>query len=124
MLPTNTAPLTFAALTPGRRRPERRQARRLTPGRVTPCLITAPDEAEPVAGRVHNLSFKGAGVVSAREFPAGAILPLRLVNAAHTFMASVQFEVVRGFRVANGDYFLGGRFLEALTYDALVPFML
>jgi PilZ domain len=124
MLPTNTAPLTFAALTPNRRRSERRHARRLTPARQTPCLITAPDEAEPVAGRVHNLSLKGAGVVSAREFPTGSILPLLLVNAAHTFMAPVQFEVIRGFRVANGDYFLGGRFLEPLTYDDLVPFML
>jgi len=51
-------------------------------------------------------------------------LPLLLVNAAHTFMTPVQFEVVRGFRVANGDYFLGARFLEALTDDAPVPFLL
>jgi hypothetical protein len=113
----------FTGLVGGKRvRVERRAFRRLTPGHLTPCQVR-PAGGEPRAAWVHNLSLRGAGILTDREYPPGTRLGLLVVNAAHTFALSVQLDVVRCFRVVNGDYFVGGRFARQLGHDELLPFM-
>ena len=110
------------AMTPAqRRRAERRQARRLAPGRLTPCTIQVEGDENP--GWVHNLSVAGAGLLSGLPYPAGTALTVLFINAAHTFALTADLQVVRCYRVVNGDYYLGGRFVKPLRYDEMLPFM-
>jgi hypothetical protein len=106
-----------------RKRVERRRARRVAPARLTPCLIRPAGGEPEVSGSVHNLSVRGAGLLSAQFFAAGEVLTVLFINAAHTFAFSTEFRVVRSYRVVNGDYFLGGQFPEPLHYDELLPFV-
>jgi PilZ domain len=105
-----------------RKQVERRQARRVAPGRLTPCLIRATGEDEN-PGWVHNLSVRGTGLLSAQPFAPGTTLTVLFINAAHTFAVSAEIQVVRCYRVVNGDHYLGGQFLKPLRYDELLPFM-
>ncbi len=106
-----------------RRRVERRAFRRLTPGRLTPCQVRPPGESSARAGLTHNLSLRGAGILTDREYAPGTRLGLLFVNAAHTFALALELEVVRCFRVVNGEYFIGGRFDRQLRHDELIPFL-
>ncbi len=112
-----------AKLAADRRRAERRRARRIAPGRLTPCVIRVVGEDAEFDGWVHNLSVRGAGLLSARPFEVGDLLTVLFINAAHTFALSAEVRVIRGYRVVNGDYFLGGQFPQPLRYDELLPFM-
>jgi hypothetical protein len=85
------------------------------------CLLGAE---LPRSAWVHNLSLRGAGILTDREYPAGTAVALLLVNSAHTFALSVEMDVVRCFRVVNGDYFVGGKFRRHLGHDELMPFMM
>jgi hypothetical protein len=106
-----------------RGRLERRAFRRLAPGHLTPCHIYPPGCDEPRSAWVHNLSLRGAGILADEEYPPGTRLKLLLVNSAHTFALSMELEVVRCFRVINGDFFVGGLFERQLGHDELLPFM-
>ncbi len=106
-----------------RKKVERRQARRLAPGRLTPCLIRAAG-ADETPGWVHNVSVRGAGLLSAQPFAPGTTLTVLFINAAHTFAVSAEIQIVRCYRVVNGDHYLGGQFLKPLRYDELLPFMM
>jgi hypothetical protein len=107
-----------------RGRAERRAFRRLTPGHLTPCEVRIPGVEGPRSAWVHNLSLRGAGILTDQEYPPGTRVALLLVNAAHTFALSVEMEVIRCFRVVNGDYFVGGHFIRQLRHDELLPFMM
>jgi hypothetical protein len=107
-----------------RGRVDRRASRRLTPGRLTPCEVRIRGVEEPRSAWVHNLSLRGAGILTEQEYLAGTRITVLLVNAAHTFAVSMEMEVVRCFRVVNGDYFVGGRFIRQLGHDELLPFMM
>lgn len=107
-----------------REKVERRAFRRLTPGHLTPCQIRLPGEEQDRAAWVHNLSLRGVGLLTDRECPPGTRISTLLVNSAHTFALSVEMDVVRCFRVVNGDYFVGGQFLRQLRHDELMPFMM
>jgi hypothetical protein len=122
MLPPLLPALTDLARPPFHR--ERRSARRQAPAGPTPCLLQAAGEEEWGAAWLHNLSTRGVGVISARFLPAGAALAVMLINPGHTYAMSVQATVVRSFRVANGDFFLGCRLVEALTYGQITPLLL
>ena len=113
----------IAKLAADRKRAERRRARRIAPGRLTPCIIRVAGDAEEFSGWVHNLSVRGAGLLCARPFAAGELLTVLFINAAHTFALSAEVRVIRGYRVVNGDHFIGGQFPQALRYDELLPFM-
>ncbi len=112
-----------AKLAAERRRAERRRSRRIAPGRLTPCIIRVVGEDEELPGWVHNLSVRGAGLLCARPFATGDVLAVLFINSAHTFALSAEMRVVRGYRVVNGDHFLGGQFPQPLRYDELLPFM-
>jgi hypothetical protein len=124
MTTTQSAPRNLSSFSRPRPPSDRRSTRRLTPGRVTPCLITPPGADEPIGGWLHNLSVKGAGFLADRPFAPGTSLRLLLINAQHTFAAPVEFQVVRCFRVINGEFYVGGQFTRPLNYDALFPFLL
>ena len=113
-----------AKLTADRRRAERRRTRRIAPARLTPCVIRVAGDDTEFQGWIHNLSVGGAGLLCSRPFDNGAVLTVLLINAAHTFALSAEIRVVRGYRVVNGDYFLGGQFPHSLRYDELLPFMM
>ncbi|HVS40237.1 MAG TPA: hypothetical protein VMS17_32060 [Gemmataceae bacterium] len=106
-----------------RRRIERRRSRRIAPGCMTPCVIRTAGDDEEYPGWIHNLCVGGAGLLCCRPFDNGAVLTVLFINAAHTFALSAELRVVRGYRIVNGDYFLGGQFTQALRYDELLPFM-
>jgi hypothetical protein len=114
----------FSGIVRRRGKVDRRAFRRLTPGHLTPCQIRAAGNEAPRPARTHNLSLGGAGILSDREYSPGTLVSLLIVNAAHTFALSVEMEVVRCFRVVNGDYFIGGRFRRKLEHNELMPFML
>jgi hypothetical protein len=114
----------LASLVGKRGRADRRAFRRLTPGHLTPCHVRPPGTETPRAAWVHNLSLRGAGLLTDQEYVPGTPLGLLLVNAGHTFALSVEMEVVRCFRVVNGDYFVGGQFKRELGHDELLPFMM
>jgi hypothetical protein len=102
---------------------ERRGGKRVTPARNTLCLIRRPGEDQTSTVVVQNLSFKGIALLADRECPAGTVLGLLLINAAHTFSVEVDLQIVRCFRVAANQYFLAGPFGRALLHDELVPFI-
>jgi hypothetical protein len=91
---------------------------------MTPCHVRAPGSEPRRAAWVHNLSLRGAGILTDQEYPPGTALGLLLVNSAHTFALNVEMDVVRCFRVVNGDFFVGGQFKRQLGHDELMPFML
>jgi hypothetical protein len=122
MLPPIIAKL--SALVQKRARIERRRARRVSPGSLTPCLLRATAEARPHEGWLHNLSVRGAGMLIDRAYPTGTTVQVLLVNGGHTFSLSLELEIVRCFKVVNGDFFLGGKFTRDLTYEELAPFLL
>lgn len=122
MMPPILAKLT--SLVTKRSRVDRRACRRLTPGHLTPCQVRLAGTEAPRAAWVQNLSLRGAGILADREFRPGSRIGLLLVNAAHTFALSVEMEVVRCFRVVNGDYFVGGKFSRQLGHDEMMPFMM
>ena len=112
-----------AKLPAERRRSERRRARRIAPGRLTPCVIRVVGQAEEFPGWLHNLSVRGAALLCCRPFEIGDLLTVLFINAAHTFALCAEVRVVRGYRVVNGDYFVGGQFAQSLRYDEVLPFM-
>jgi hypothetical protein len=114
----------LAALAPKRPRLERRAARRLTLASLTPCLLRATADEPPREAWLHNLSVRGVGMLSDREYATGTSAVVLLVNSAHTFSLSLDLEVVRCFKVVSGDFFLGGKFARDLTYEELAPFLL
>jgi hypothetical protein len=122
MMPTILSKL--SNLVSKRNRTERRAFRRLTPGHLTPCQIRGNEDFEPKSAWVHNLSLLGAGVLTDHEYSSGSKVKLLLVNGAHTFALSVEMNVVRCFRVVNGDYFVGGQFTRQLNHEELMPFMI
>jgi hypothetical protein len=122
MMPPILAKLT--SLVGKRGRMERRAFRRLTPGHLTPCQVRVAGLETPRPAWVHNLSLRGAGILTDQEYPPGSRIGLLLVNSAHTFAVAVDMEVVRSFRVVNGDYFVGGQFVRQLRHDELMPFMM
>jgi hypothetical protein len=122
MMPPILAKLT--SLVGKRGRSERRAYRRLTPGHLTPCHVRLSGNEAQKAAWVHNLSLRGAGILTDQEFSPGTQLALLLVNSAHTFALSIEMDVVRCFRVVNGDFFVGGQFSRQLGHDELMPFMM
>jgi hypothetical protein len=124
MMPPILAKLTAFVGRRGRGRVERRAFRRLTPGHLTPCEVRIPGVGEPRPAWVHNLSLRGVGILTEQEYRPGMRVGLLLVNAGHTFALSTEMEVVRCFRVVNGDYFVGGHFIRQLRHDELLPFMM
>jgi hypothetical protein len=114
----------IAALVKRRTRANRRQARRFTPPQPSQCTVRGGDGQEPCQAAIHNLSPKGAGLVARREYAPGTVVHLLLVNAGHTFALAVELKIARCFRMASGDYFLGGPFTRTLRHDELAPFMI
>lgn len=102
---------------------ERRGGKRVTPARNTLCLIRRTSEDQPSTAVVQNLSLKGIALLTDHEQPAGAVLPLLLINAAHTFSVEVDLRIVRCFRAAANQYFVAGPFERALLHDEMVPFL-
>jgi hypothetical protein len=113
----------IASLVRRRVKNSRRQVKRLPPAQPTLCVIRQHGQPEPANATIQNLSSKGAGLLADREYRPGTVINLLLVNAAHTFALAVDLKVVRCFRTAGGDYFLGGPFTRSLRHDELAPFM-
>jgi hypothetical protein len=73
--------------------------------------------------RVHNLSARGAALLTSRPFAPGAVLQVRLVNAAATFGLVVTARVVHCDRVLTGEHFMGCAFETALGPEELGPLL-
>ncbi len=114
----------ITALAQRRLKTERREVKRLSPGQCTTCLIRNGSSTAPLTAAVQNLSVKGAGLLVDREYPSGTILPILIVNGSNTCAVALELNVVRSFRVAGGQWFVGGPFARPLTCEELVPFMM
>jgi hypothetical protein len=113
----------ITALAQRRLKVNRREVKRLPPGQRTVCLIRGEGPPTVPALTVQNLSVKGAGLLADREYPAGALLPILLVNGSHTCAVALELNVVRSFRVVGGHWFVAGPFARPLTCEELIPFM-
>jgi hypothetical protein len=113
----------LAALVQRRNPVERREVKRLPPGERTVCMVRNGGDHPPVVA-IHNLSLKGAGLLTDRECPLGTVLSLLLVNGTHTFAVAVELKVVRTFRVGGGHWFVAGPFDRPLRHDELRPLMM
>lgn len=102
---------------------ERRGGKRVVPARHTLCLIRRPGEDQASKVVVQNLSLKGIALLADREHPAGTLLPLLLINAAHTYSVAVDLRIVRCFRAAANQYLVAGPFERALLHEEVVPFI-
>jgi len=107
----------------GRARTNRRGARRQVPAQLTPCRIVLSGEAEPTPGWLQNLSVKGVGLLLRKPCPVGTIVPLLLINAAHTCGLRLELQVVRCQRLASGDHIVGGQFTQGRDFEELLPFL-
>ena len=104
--------------------PDRRAARRLLLPTQPPCLLQAPDADAPVSARVHNLSVRGIGVLSRHSYPPGSELVVILINNAHTSSLRVRSQVVRTFRLHDGEHYLGCQFADDVKFEQLIPYLL
>lgn len=103
---------------------ERRGSKRIVPVHRTLCLISASGDTESMTGVVDNLSNQGIALLAERAYPLGALLHLRLVNAAHMFSLEVEMKVVRATRIGYDHYVIAGAFVRTLSHDEVVPFIL
>lgn len=103
---------------------ERRGSKRLVPVHRTLCLIQPASESERRLAIVENMSQKGVALMAEREYVAGTILSVLLVNAAHTFSLAVEMKVVRSSRLASDQYLIAGPFARLLSHEEVVPFIL
>ena len=101
---------------------ERRSAQRFAPRRVLIGQIE-PDEGGRIPTRVQNLSARGVGLLADRPFPAGAVVKIRLVNAAAMFALLVTARVKHCNQVLTGDHYLGCEFEQALAPGEMRPFL-
>ncbi len=112
----------ITALAQRRLKVERREVKRLSPSKRTVCLIRNGDATPPTLA-VQNLSVKGAGLLADREYPAGTLLPILLVNGSNTCAVALELNVVRSFRIAGGHWVVAGPFARPLSCEELIPFM-
>ncbi len=103
---------------------ERRGGKRVVPVHRTLCLLQEPGSPERTTAIVQNLSLRGVGVMVEREYAPDTVLHALLVNAAHTFSASVDLKVVRCSRGPNNQFFLAGPFDRPLTHAEVIPFII
>jgi hypothetical protein len=102
---------------------ERRGGKRVVPARHTLGVIRQRGENRTRTASVQELSLKGIALLTDHEYPAGTVLPLLLINAAHTFSVEAELRVIRSFRVSAQQFFVAGSFGRALLHDELVPFI-
>jgi hypothetical protein len=103
---------------------ERRRGKRVIPVHRTIGLLRIPGEEERVTAVVQNLSPLGIGLLADREYPAGMVLHLLLVNHSHTFSVALDLNVVRCLRTAANQYFVAGPFTRLLSHEEMVPFIM
>ncbi len=120
-----SSPLTASLLgrLPGKSRNDRREVRRLLPAALAVCRLILPETGAALTAWIHNISIKGAGLLSDHPCPMGATLPVFLVNAAHSFGMEIGLRIVRCERGVGGDYYVGGEFSRRLTSDELAYFL-
>jgi hypothetical protein len=114
----------FSQLLRAKQREERRSSARSSPSGLIDCHLTIPGEDTPVLGYVNDLSLGGLSIVSERVVPPSAHLTLSLFNASSTCVLTVRVELVRAQRLPSGQYLLGGKFLDEVTYEDLIPFLI
>jgi hypothetical protein len=74
--------------------------------------------------KIRNISPGGVSLVVSREFAAGAILTIDLIETkTNRFSRTMQVEVRYATEHPNGDWILGCMFLEALTDEEVQTFL-
>jgi hypothetical protein len=101
----------------------RRQIKRLRPGQPAHCVLVIGEDHK-ISARIHNLSLRGAGIISDHSFPSGKELLLLVVNHPHTYALTIEFTVARSTLLRSGRYVVGGRFRRELQLEELLPFLI
>jgi hypothetical protein len=114
----------FSQLLRANQRDERRSSPRSSPSGLIDCHLVIPGEDTPLPGYVNDLSLSGVSIVSERVIPPSAHLTVSLFNASCTCVLTVRVELVRAQRLPSGQYLLGGKFLDEVTYEDLIPFLI
>jgi hypothetical protein len=103
---------------------DRRAAIRCSPFRMTPCYITSASEGLEAAAWVYNLSSNGVGIVGGPWIAPGTVVQVELINAGHTYVLTLEMEVMRVEAASSGGHYLGGQFKRKLIYSELLPFLI
>ncbi len=105
-----------------RKQAERRASVRFAPAQEIICYCDLGQGY--VRAHVCDISTSGACVLVKQRIEPGAVVPVELVNSAHTFLCARQMTIVRVFQGNVGDAVLAGEFDQRLNYDELLPFIL
>lgn len=100
---------------------ERRNCKRIVPVHRTLCMMPSSGE-ERATTTVHNISRTGVSVQSDQAYAPGTLLPVLLVNEAHTFSLAVDVNVIRSTRTGE-RYTIAGSFIRPLSHEEVVPFI-
>jgi hypothetical protein len=91
---------------------------------MTPCYLSSPAQGIGASAWVYNLSAVGAAIIGCPWIAPDTILTIELTNAGHTYVVSVEMQVMRIEAVKSGDHYIGGQFTRKLTYNELLPFLI
>lgn len=114
----------FSQLLRSKQRDERRSSARSSPSGLIDCHLNLPGEDGPVRAYVNDLSLGGLSIVSEKVVPPSAHLSVSLFNCSSTCVLTVCVELVRAQRLPSGQYLLGGKFLDEVNYEDLIPFLI
>jgi hypothetical protein len=105
-----------------RKQAERRASVRFSPAQEIICYCDLGQGF--VRARVCDISAGGACVLVKQRIEPGTVVPMELVNAAHTFLCARQMVVLRVFQGSGNEAVIAGEFDQRLEYDELLPFIL
>jgi hypothetical protein len=98
---------------------ERRQATRYPCQLDLSFFMTANLEGEPRLARVRNISVGGISLLVNGPVEAGTILTVHLENDRHNFSRLIRLRVIYCLERPDGEWILGGSFLQRLTGEEL-----
>jgi hypothetical protein len=105
-----------------RQEPDRRAAARVRPAGGTLCLVRPPG-CPPDEAAVWDLSAEGLALLASHPYPLGDVLPLLLVNAAHTCALAAELRVARCLDGPGGRFLVAGEFTRPFRHEDLLPFL-
>jgi hypothetical protein len=105
-----------------RKKAERRASVRFSPAQEIVCYCDLGQGF--VRARLCDLSGGGACILVKQPVEPGTVVPIELVNAAHTFMCARQLMILRVFHGSGTEAVVAGEFDQRLDYDELLAFIL
>ncbi|MBI3823722.1 MAG: PilZ domain-containing protein [Planctomycetes bacterium] len=103
---------------------EQREEERFPVNAGSACVLAAPVSEDFGPVRVKNLSNKGIGLITSKKVEVGALLAVKLANAARKVTKTLLVRVTHATPQAGGSYLIGGTLDPPLTYEELTVFVM